>query len=377
MGPARDVLDALKKAGASRRLYRVQITDADVRYVQMAMTHPFDGPEVAAFEDDLMEITGSSHAVATNSGTSAIHLALLTLGVKPGDEVLCPSVTFAATANAISHAGAIPHFIDSRAMDLGINPFKLRQYLGGNLFEERDGGFYNTITNRRVAALCAVHLLGVPCEISGILTTCNAHKIPIVEDACEALGTKTWLGRHAGTIGKIGCFSFNLNKIVTTGGGGALITEDENIASTARHLARQAKVPHSFRWDHDCVGFNYRMPVINAALGLGQLRRLSKTLEAKKAQHARYQHAFKDCRTGFLMDVDGNHWLECFMLDPHFLDARDEVLDALLAYEYEARAIFTPMHMLPHFKDCPRQSSLAGAEDIFRRAICLPSSLGE
>lgn len=378
---AKEVLSAVAEAvgEGSRRLQRPLLLETDKRSVTICMGRdPLDNVEVELFEDDLAELTGMGHAVALSSGTAALHLALLAVGVQPGDEVLLPSLTFAATANAVVHAGAIPHFIDSRAQDLGINPYGLRQYLGGmggGTFERRDHGLHNRQTDRRVGAIVPVHLLGMPCEVLGILGLCKAYNLPMVEDACEALGSVTWGGRWAGTVGQIGCFSFNLNKIVTTGGGGAIVTNDPLIASKIRHLASQAKLDHPFLWQHDRVGFNYRMPNICAALGLSQLRRIRRTLDEKENLFQRYKAAFQTCKTAKLVDGLGNRWLNCCLLDPRHMKDRDEVIGALLENGYEARALFTPMHMLDHFRGYPRKPMLSSSEDLHRRAICLPSSI--
>jgi perosamine synthetase len=328
------------------------------------------------FEASLKRITGADFVIPVSSGTAALHLALIAAGVGKGDEVLCPSLTFAATANAIVYAGAVPHFVDNNVQTLGVARFKLRQYLGDRGFFHRhqDGTLQNIATGRRVAAIVAVHLLGNPCEIYDIHSIAEYYGIVVIEDAAEALGSFA-LTQHCGTIGMAGALSFNLNKIVTTDCGGAVLTNNQQISERVSHLARQAKVEHPFLWQHDEVGWNYRMSSMGAALGVEQLGRLAQTLSAKLTLAARYAVSFDDNKNVSMIDVPGsNHWLNAILLDPRVMNERDAVIQALLDDGFEARAIFTPLHKLSHFKFAPRQGSLQTAEDIWRRCICLPST---
>ena len=369
LSPVDDIVGAVRAVvgKGSRRLNWPRITASDAERVSACVLDPEQGRSyIARFERSLSYYTGVDNVVTLSSGTAALHLALLACGIKPGDEVLVPALTFAATANAIVHAGAIPHFVDVRQHDLGISPFKLRQYLGHMDAEHR----------ARIKACIAVHLLGNPCSIEEIKQLCDYYGIALIEDAAEALGSTAFINVHCGTLGKAGVLSFNLNKIVSTGGGGALITNDTEMAAEVRHLAGQAKLPHPYRWDHDAIGFNYRMPAMCAALGIGQLERLPDLLKRKAAVAARYCRAFQDVLTATPIILPGaNDWVCCAILDSRCIDARDAVLDALTNEGFEARALFTPLHTLAHFKHYPRQSNtLDGAEDLFRRAICLPST---
>lgn len=328
-----------------------------------------------AFEAELKRITGAEFVEPVSSGTAALQLTLMAAGVRADHEVLCPSLTFAASANAIVHAGAVPHFIDINVQTLGVHPFKLRQYLGLKGFERTEHGCINTATGRKVSAIMPVHLLGNPCSIYEIARIADAYGIAVIEDAAEALGSTTPDGRACGTIGLAGTLSFNLNKIVTTGGGGAVLTNNSQIARRVSHLAAQAKVEHRFLWRHDEVGWNYRLSPLCATLGVEQLGRLEQTLEAKDQLWARYAVGFENSTICELMHVAGsNNWLNMILLDSRVMHERDAAITALLDDGFEARAIFSPLHTLPHFKHCPRQDSLAGAEDIWRRAICLPST---
>jgi perosamine synthetase len=381
MNPVADIVGIVRRVieDGSHALARPTILREDVRNVTMcAEIEPGGEKFVRQFEAELMAITKSKHVIAVSSGTAALHLALMAGGVRPGDEVLVPALTFVATANAVCHAGATPHFVDVRASDLGILPFKLRQYLAPptSAFIVGDGENrrINIRTGKRIAALVPVHLLGIPG--ASLQTIGTLFDIPIIEDAAQALGSVTEDGRHCGTAGRLGILSFNANKIVTTGGGGAVLTDDDDLAGRVRHLATNAKVPHPSHWYHDEIGWNYRMPNLCAALGLHQLTRLARILKAKRELAFRYIEAFRDCESATMIgNGAGNNWVNAILLDPRCADDRDAVLRALLAGGFQARAMFMPLQHLPMFRNCPRQESLLGAEDIFRRAICLPSTV--
>ncbi len=322
---------------------------------------PIGTKYVTAFESTLQRAVGVRHVVAVSSGTAALHLALMAVGVKPGDEVIVPTLTFAATAFAVCHCGAVPHFVDVLEANLGINSYKLRQYLASMPKEDRD----------RIKAIVPVHLLGLPCDTKGVMEVATGHGIPVIEDAAEALGTG-----HAGRAGRAGIFSFNVNKIVTTGGGGAVVTEEGGIAFRVKHLSTNARIVHDYLWDHDAVGYNYRMPNLCAALGVYQLDHLGETLKAKLALTNRYADAFSDSKVAsFISDSTANGWVNAIALSHEFRNDRNQVIERLQSEGYGARALFTPLHTLPMFKGCPRQPDLKVAEDLFRRVVCLPSSI--
>lgn len=373
MDPVSDVLRSVRLAiGKGRR---------ELQRPHIDTTMKVDGglyrsPLPTLFEEQLERYTKARFAVALASGTAALHLALVAGGVLPGDEVLVPSLTFAATANAIVHAGAIPHFVDVNQRTFGIHPFKLSQYLLSEQFERGpyENGLINKHSGKRVTAIVPVHLLGIPCDIEAIKSISDRFGLTMIEDAAEALGSQVG-NQHCGTIGKAGVLSFNANKIVTTGGGGALITNDQILESRVRHLATQAKVEHPFHWIHDAVGWNYRMPPLCAALGLPQLERLHQTLEAKTRLAGLYAYHFTEVASAHYVPRSGNQWLNACLLDPRCMDKRDAVIQALISDGFEARALFMPLHMLKHFEKCPRQKSLDTSEDLFRRCICLPSTV--
>jgi perosamine synthetase len=321
---------------------------------------------VRSFERTLEAYTGVKYVVALQSGTAALHCALMAAGVGPGDEVLCPSLTFAATANAICHAGATPHFCDVSLATLGVHPFKLSVYLESLSTEQLS----------RIKAIIPVHLLGIPCAIWEINEIAQRYGMIVIEDSAEALGSFTPMKEHCGTIGKAGVLSFNLNKIVTAFGGGALLTNDETLGLRVRHLAHQAKVPHPYLWNHDRIGWNYEPSSIGAAVALLQLIDFKTTLDKKAELAASYAFAMQ--RVGVEMAPQfGNGWLNAILVNPRIKGTalRDEVINLLLADGYEARALFTPLHKLPHFKDCPRQPSLDTSEYLHRICVCLPSSI--
>jgi len=335
------------------------------------------GAYVDRFERDLAAYTGANHAVAVVNGTAALHLALLLVGVKPNDEVIVPTLTFVATANAVSHLGAVPHFADVSMPALGLDPEKLDRYLV-NILADRDGRKINRATGRRVAAIVVMHAFGHPAEIEKLADICKRHGLPLVEDAAESLGS-TWKGRHCGTFGIVSALSFNGNKVVTTGGGGAVLTNDAAIAKRAKHLSTTAKKPHAWLYDHDEVGFNYRMPNLNAALGCAQLERLDGFIEEKRKLAAMYEAAFHGINgVRFLKEPTGsrsNYWLTAIMLGAACdVSLRDDILKKLNAANYMARPAWTLMHKLKPYSTAPRMLDLAVSEAIERALINLPSS---
>lgn len=337
------------------------------------------GEYVAKFEQLLSDYTGGAHVRAVTSGTAALHLCALLAGVRPGDEVVTPALTFVATANAVAYAGGVPHFADCEERTMGLDPAKLAEHLRD--VAEPDpkgtkGGCRNRLTGRRIGAVVAVHVFGHPVDLDPLLETCERFGIPLIEDAAESLGS-TYRGRHAGRFGLLSCLSFNGNKIVTTGGGGAVMTESRELAQAARHLSTTAKLPHRWEYLHDQVGYNYRLPNINAALGCAQLERLPAALEGKRALAARYAEAFRNVPGArFFQEADfarSNYWLNAVILD----DAgdRDELLEALHGSGCFSRPVWTLLHRLPMYADCPRMD-LSTAEDLERRIVNIPSGPG-
>lgn len=335
------------------------------------------GTYVDRFEAMLAEITGATHVVATVNGTAALHVALLLAGVRPGDEVLVPTFTFIATANAVSYCGAIPHFVDSTADTLGLDPAALDDHLR-RIAERRGDILVNGATGRVLRAVVPMHTFGHPVDLDGLLEVCGRHGLPVVEDAAESLGS-TYKGIHTGRFGRLAALSFNGNKIVTTGGGGAILTDDPELARQAKHLTTTARVPHRWKFSHDAIGFNYRLPNLNAALGCAQLEVLPDFLRRKRQLAERYAAAFETVRDAdFVREpakAHSNYWLNAILLSPDAASARDDVLQRLNDAGAMSRPGWSLMHRLPMYQHCPRAPSPV-AEDIERRLINLPSGAG-
>lgn len=333
------------------------------------------GAWVERFERDLAAITGARHVVAVTSGTAALHAALVCAGVRPGDEVLVPSLTFAATAAAVVHAGAVPHFVDVAPATGALDADALADHLRA-VTERRDGACVHRATGRVVRALVPMHLFGHVADMPALLAVAAAFGLVVVEDAAEALGS-TRDGRHAGTWGRAGILSFNGNKIVTTGGGGAILTDDEALARRARHLTTTARIAHPWDVAHDAVGWNYRLPNLNAALGCAQLARLEGFLAAKRVLHARYAEALAPVAGVRLLGepagARSNHWLQAIVLDDDACALREPLLDAAVAEGLQLRPVWTPLHRLAPYRDCPAMP-LPVTESLAVRLVNLPSS---
>jgi len=333
------------------------------------------GSYVDRFERDLSACTGAAHAIATSNGTSALHVCLLLAGVIPGDEVLMPTLTFIATANAASYAGAVPHFVDSEDASLGVAADRLDTHLR-DVAQVVDGVCMNRHSGRPIRALVVMHVFGHPCDLDALSEVAARWRIALVEDAAESLGSSRH-GRHTGNTGLVSALSFNGNKVVTTGGGGAILTNDAALARRAKHLTTTARVPHAWSFLHDELGYNYRLPNLNAALGCAQLERLPSMLERKRRLAARYAAAFANVGgVRFLREPAGttsNYWLDAIVLDDSHAPRRDDVLRALNDAGYMSRPVWTLMHRLPMYRDCPR-AALAEAERLEACIVNLPSS---
>jgi perosamine synthetase len=334
------------------------------------------GRYVDRLEKQLEEYTGASYALAVVNGTAALHICLLLAGVSANDEVLIPALTFVATANAVSYCGAVPHFIDSEERTLGADPYKLDKYLQ-EIAVVRSGICINKKTGRTIKALIPMHTFGHPADMDPLADLGRTFNLELIEDAAESLGSY-YKGQHTGSIGKAAILSFNGNKIITTGGGGAILTNDKSVFDLARHLAAQAKLPHQWSFHHDMVAYNYRMPNINAALGCAQLEQLPAFIEKKRALALRYQEA--------LAGIDGikvfqeadyarsNYWLNVLILDEEHACHRDRLLELTNKNGIMTRPAWTLMNKLPMYQSCPHMD-LSGAESLERRIINLPSSV--
>ena len=376
------LLAALKKClpedGERIALHEPQFTGNEWSYVKNCLDTGWVstvGAYVEQFENQLAEFTGVRRAIAVVNGTAALHVALKLAGVDQGDEVLVQDLTFIATTNAVSYCGAIPHFVDIEEKTLGLDPVKLEAYLQ-EIAELRPEGCFNRLTGRRLKAVVPMHTFGHPVNLDPLLELCGRYRLELVEDAAEALGSY-YKGRHTGNWGKLSTLSFNGNKTITTGGGGAILTNDEGLGKLAKHITTTARVPHKWTFFHDQIGYNYRLPNINAALGCAQMEQLPKFINEKRNLVKRYEAALRDVY-GVKLFIEpefakSNYWLNVLLLDSTEKDGRDNILEMLNSEGITSRPAWTLMHKLPMFSTCPHMD-LAVAEDIEARLINIPSS---
>ena len=331
------------------------------------------GAKVTEFEQQIAAFTGAKYAVATVNGTAALHVALQLVGVERDDEVITQALTFIATCNALSYAGAHPVFVDVDRDTLGLSPTALRQFLASHA-EMHDGRAVNKSTGRRLTACVPMHTFGLPCRIEEIVSICNEYGIAVVEDAAESLGS--YVGtRHTGTFGKLATLSFNGNKVITTGGGGMIITNDPVLAAHAKHLTTTAKVPHPFEFVHDEVGYNYRLPNLNAALGCAQMERLPEMLNVKAEVARRYAEFFESVGITSMRAPAGtiaNYWLNAVVLDS--LQERDAFLEFTNSRGVMTRPIWRLMTRLVMFSHC-QHDGLANSLWLEDRVVNIPSSV--
>jgi perosamine synthetase len=331
------------------------------------------GAKVTEFEEKVAEFTGSKYAVATVNGTAALHAAIELAGVKPGDEVISQALTFIATCNAISYAGAKPLFIDVDLDTMGLSPAALNRFLEENT-EKRTNGTFNKTSGKRISACIPMHTFGFPCRIAEIAEICANWDITLIEDAAESLGS--YVGsRHTGTFGSMATLSFNGNKVITTGGGGMIITDDAELSKRAKYITTTAKVPHPYEFVHDEIGYNYRMPNLNAALGCAQMERLDEFLAIKTQLADQWGAFFHDRDVEFVRGINGNnanHWLNAIILDSK--SDRDEFLKVTNESGVMTRPIWTLMSKLPMFKDC-QTDGLENSLWLEDRVVNIPSSV--
>lgn len=331
------------------------------------------GAFVDRFEHDFASYVGSKYAVATVNGTSALHISLLLADVKKDDEVLTQPLTFIATCNAISYCGAKPIFIDVEQESLGMSPAHLKEFLEQNCMVE-NGVCRNKTTNKVIKACVPMHTFGHPCKIDEIAKICHKWKITLVEDAAESLGS-FYKQKHTGRFGKIGAFSFNGNKIVTSGGGGVIVTDDEVLAKKAKHLTTTAKVPHKWEYVHDMIAYNYRMPNLNAALLVAQLEQLDDFLRSKKEIAKKYEEFFAQYNNiEFIKapkDADSNYWLNGVLLKDE--KERDQFLAFTNEHGVMTRPVWKLMNELEMFQDA-QKTNLDNAASLALRVVNIPSS---
>lgn len=332
------------------------------------------GEFVNRFEREVAEFTGAKRAVVCVSGTNALHMGLMLVGVERGDEVITQPLTFIATANAISYCGAEPIFIDVDMDTMGLSPAKMGEWLSANA-EMRGGECFNKTSGRRIKACVPMHTFGHPVHLDELVALCKKWNIEIVEDAAESVGSY-YKGKHTGTFGKVGVLSFNGNKTITTGGGGMLLFNDEKLADYCKHLTTQAKVPHRWEFKHDAIGYNYRMPNINAALGCAQMEELPRFLASKRATAEAYKEFFATHGAIKFMteptDSVSNYWLCAVLLPDH--EAQVDFLTATNDSGVMTRPIWELMNRLPMFATA-QCGDLSNAEYLADRIVNIPSSV--
>ncbi len=337
------------------------------------------GKYVDKFERLLAEFTGVKRAVAVVNGTAALHIALKIVGVQPNDEVLIPSLTFVATGNAVVYCGAVPHFVDVSKTTLGIDPFKLEDYLK-DIAVVKNNVCVNKQTGKIIRAIVPMHTFGHPVDLDPLLDICERWNLIMVEDAAESLGSY-YKGIHTGNFGKASAMSFNGNKIITTGGGGAILTNDEKLADYAKHLTTTAKLPHRWKYEHDEIGYNYRMPNINAALGCAQLEHLDDFIKKKRQLVNKYEQLIEGYDGIKLFKepqfAKSNYWLQTLIFDEKMYDI-NQVLETLNNHDVMSRPVWKPLHLLNPFQDYPK-SDLSVTEQLQYQIVNVPSSpyLGE
>ena len=334
-------------------------------YVQKALEDNWistEGPNLPGLEHDICQHTNARHAVVLNTGTAALHLALRLLGIKPGDEVLCPTFAPVATANPILYLGAIPVFIESEADTWNISPDILEQAIEARLK-----------AGKKPSCILVVHLYGMPAKMNELLKVAEQYGIPVIEDAAEALGSR-YGGHQVGTFGKLGIFSFGGNKIITTSGGGALITEDKSLAEKALYLATEAHDDAPHAW-HSQMGYNYRLSNISAGIGRGQIEVLEKRIKERREVFNYYKDKLSDAGLEFIPESKNcfsNRWLTTVLLDPELNNKPEGIIHALEEHNIEASPLWKPLHQQPLFKNNPYYGDHL-SERLFARGLCLPS----
>jgi aminotransferase in exopolysaccharide biosynthesis len=335
------------------------------------------GKYVNMFEEKIAEYTGAKYAVAAVNGTAALHIALLLSGVKRNDEVITQSLTFVATANAISYTGASPVFVDVDKDTFGLSPQKLSEWLELNVEVKNIGGVKKAVnkdTGKVVSACVPMHTFGHPCRIDEIIEICDKYNIAVIEDAAESLGSY-YKNKHTGTFGKFGTLSFNGNKTITTGGGGMILTDDIHLAKIAKHITTTAKVPHKWEFVHDMRGFNYRLTNIAAALGVAQIEQLLGFIESKRKLAEDYSLFFDNLGVNFINEPENaksNYWLNAVLLKDR--KERDEFLEFTNDYGVMTRPVWELMNRLPMFKNSPI-GDLTNSEWLADRLVNIPSSV--
>jgi perosamine synthetase len=372
--------NAIRKVVGSnpQKLHEPTFTGNEMKYVEDCINSTYVssvGKYVDQFELELAKYTGAKYAISVVNGTAALHLALKLAGVVQNDEVLVQAFTFVASANAITYCGAVPHFVDIENENLGIDPIKLEGYLA-EITEKSNGITLNKKTGRAIKALVIMHTFGHPSKLDELIEVAAKFNLIIVEDAAESIGSY-YKNKHTGTTGLFGTLSFNGNKTITTGGGGALLTNNLELAKHAKHISTTAKIPHKWAFNHDEIGYNYRMPNINAALGCAQLEQLATKLENKDMLFDKYRSEFAKIEGISIFEepdnCKSNYWLQTLILDLPNLTLRDEILENLNSAGYMSRPGWDLINTLKPYISNPSMI-LETSNKLFESLINIPSS---
>ena len=359
-------------------LHRPIFEDSDFENIDNVIKSTFIssvGKEISEFENKISSYLGIDHAVAMNSGTSALHMALLSVGVKPNTEVITQSLTFVATLNAISYTGAQTILLDVDRDSMGLSPIALKEFLIQNTKIKNDQCIRKD-NGKQISACVPMHTFGMPCRIEEIASLCKEFKIPLIEDSTEALGSK-YGDQYIGTFGDVGTFSFNGNKIITTGAGGMCVTANEHIKEFLVHNSKTAKIDHPYEYIHDNIGYNYRLPNLNAAIGISQLNRINLILKAKKSVAMQYQNLLRDdpnidIQRNYEEKVQSNYWFNTIIFESQ--QERNEFAVQCSENGIMTRYIWRPMHLLGiHKFHVPYE--LTVTEDLYNRSLNIPSSM--
>ena len=376
------IYNLIKKTigNGSHKLHEPLFSSKEIKYTNETIKKNFvssAGIYGEKFENEIKKLTKAKHAIAVINGTQGLYISMRALGIKKDQEILVPALTFVGTVNAISYTGAEPHFVDSNIKDFGIDCKKLEIYLK-RISKIKNNKCINKKTGRVISGIMPVHIFGHACDIENILKLSLKFKLKIIEDAAEAVGS-FYKKKHLGTFGDIGCFSFNGNKIITTGGGGAVVTNNNYLAKKIKHLANTAKVKHKWEYIHDDIGFNFKMPSLNAALGLAQIKKIDIFLKAKRKLFFKYSENFKKFDGASIFkegeNLKSNYWLQTLILEKKYKYLKNQLIN----YCYKKKIFLRPTWKLisnlkPYKKK--QKMDLSGAKDIADRAINLPSSQG-
>ena len=374
----KDVIQFIKKTYKTTDfipLHEPKFTGNEKKYLNECIDSTFVssvGKFVDRFEGEFANYTGAKYVIATSNGTSALHISLLLANVGRGDEVITQPLTFVATCNAISYCGAQPIFVDVDRDTMGLSPSALKEFVENNT-SVKNQQCINNKTGKVIKACIPMHTFGHPCRIDEIKDICDKYYIFLIEDAAESIGS-SYKGKHTGNFGQVGVMSFNGNKIITAGGGGCIVTSDKILAKKAKHLTTTAKVPHKWDFYHDMIGYNYRMPNLNAALLVAQLEKLDTFLKGKRELADAYNEFFNSMNYKFVTestDCKSNYWLNSIILQNK--QQRDELLDETNSNNIMTRPIWTLMNKLPMFRSA-QFGNLENAEWLEERVVNIPSS---